>query len=40
MNLTPILKDIIKMSTEADSQTVFNELTLDYPLVQIYTSPG
>ena len=40
MNETLILHDIIKMSTEADSQTVFNELTLDYPLVPIYTSPG
>lgn len=40
MNETLILHDIIKMSTEADSQTVFNELTLDYPLVPIYSSPG
>ncbi len=40
MNETLILHDIIKMSTEADCQTVFNELTLDYPLVPIYTSPG
>ena len=38
LNKALIIHYIIKMSTEADSQTVFNELTLDYPLSNLQFS--